>query len=62
MLYILARPTIGLGPFTPWQRDEFTSLWLDLRWVAFGAIALGIVTILGSFLGLRRLNSRHKPK
>ena len=62
ILYILARPVIGLGPFTHWQRDEFTSLWLDLRWVAFGAIALGVTTIVGSYLWLRRINSGCEPK
>lgn len=62
LLYILAGPVIGLGPFTRWQRDEFTSLWLDLRWVGFGAIALGVVTIVGSYLWLRQINSRRAPK
>jgi uncharacterized protein (DUF2062 family) len=62
ILYILGRPLIGLGPFTHWQRDEFTSLWLDLRLVAFGAIALGVITTVGSYLWWRQLNSRHEPK
>jgi hypothetical protein len=62
MLYLLARPIIGLGPFTSWQRDEFTGFLLDLRWLGFGAIALGLITIAGSYLWLRRINSRRSPK
>lgn len=54
ILVILAQPTIGLGPFTRWQRDEFTSLFLDIRWMAFGALALGLLTAIGGYLWLRR--------
>lgn len=58
ILYNLARPPIGLGPFTYWQRNKFTDLWLDLRYVAFGAIALGIITTVASYLWLRRQDSK----
>jgi hypothetical protein len=58
MLYILARPIIGLGPFTHWQNDEFTELFLFIRRIAFSALALGLTTIIGGYLWLWRFNSK----
>jgi hypothetical protein len=56
MLYILSQPAIGLGPFTRWQRDKYTDLWLDLRYIAFGAIILGAFIALGGLFWFRRNN------
>ena len=58
MLYILAQPPLGLGPFTHWQRDEFTEPFLSLRFSAFGAIAIGLIVSVGGYLWLRRLDSK----
>lgn len=58
ILYFLSLPPVGLGLFTHWQRGELTSLWLDLRLVGFGIIALGIVVLLIGYLWLRRFDSR----
>jgi uncharacterized protein (DUF2062 family) len=62
ILYMLARPEIGLGPFTHWQRDEITSFWLDFRRDAFGAVAFGVITMVGSYVWWRRIKSSRKRK
>ena len=56
MLSILARPPLGLGPFTRWQSDEFTELWLFIRRIAFSAIALGLIATVGGCFWLWRYN------
>jgi hypothetical protein len=58
ILYIHARTPIEIRPFTQWFYDEFTSPWLHPRFVGFGSIALGVITMIGGYLWLRHLNSK----
>src|SRR4051794_3503977 len=49
MLYILSTEPLSLGPFTQWQRNRFTDLFLNLRLGAFAVIACGVALVVGSF-------------
>ena len=58
MLYLVAQPPIGLGPFTSWPRNQFNEAFLLIRRAGFGAIALGLIISVGGYLVLRRLDSK----
>ena len=54
MLYILARPPLGIGIFTAWQWDVFAEPLMIIRAAGFGSILLGLVMATGGWLWRRR--------